>query len=94
MLNEYQDLYKKSNTATKVILDLIKAGPVFKEKLTAYVRPQVIKGVSSLVNELRTLYSDAEKAKILGEILSSMCQSMENEMTLHPDDEEEQDPTV
>ena len=94
MLGEYQELHKKSNTATKVVLEMIKAGPVFKERLTAYVRPQVIKGVSSLVNELRSLYSDSEKTKILGEILNSMCQSMENEMVLHPDDEEEQDPTV
>jgi hypothetical protein len=89
VLGEYQELHKKSNTATKVVLEMIKAGPVFKERLTAYVRPQVIKGVSSLVNELRSLYSDSEKTKILGDVLNSMCQSMENEMVLHPDDEEE-----
>ena len=77
-----------------MILDLLKAGPVFKERLTAYIRPQVIKGVSSLVNELRSLYSDSGKAKILGEILGSMCDSMEKEMVLNPEDEEEQDPTV
>ena len=77
-----------------MILDLLKAGPVFKERLTAYIRPQVIKGVSSLVNELRSLYNDSGKAKILGEILGSMCDSMEKEMVLSPEDEEEQDPTV
>ena len=75
-------------------MDLLKAGPVFKERLTAYIRPQVIKGVSSLVNELRSLYNDSGKAKILGEILGSMCDSMEKEMVLNPEDEEEQDPTV
>lgn len=58
------------------------------------MRPQVIKGVSSVVNELRSLYQDKEKAKILGEVLSSMSETMEQEMALSPEDEEEQDPTV
>lgn len=94
LIGQYEKLHKKSNTPSKVALDLLKAGPVFKERLAAYIRPQVIKGVSSLVNELRTLYQDSGKAKILGEVLGSMCDSMENEMSLSPEDEEEQDPTV
>jgi len=35
-----------------------------------------------------------EKAAILGEVLQDMNDNMEKEMVLHPDDEEEQDPTV
>jgi N-alpha-acetyltransferase 15/16, NatA auxiliary subunit len=94
MMAEYQELAKKSNTADRVALDLLKAGPVFKDRLAKYIRPLVIKGVSSLINELRTLYLNAEKTKILGEVLLAMSESMEKEMVLNPEDEKECDPTV
>lgn len=58
------------------------------------MKPLVIKGVPSLVNDLQALYEDEAKAKILGDLLHSMNDSMEEAMCLHPDDEEEQDPTV
>jgi len=53
------------------------------------MKPLVIKGVPSLVNDLQALYEDEAKAKILGDLLHSMNDSMEEAMCLHPDDEEE-----
>lgn len=58
------------------------------------MRPLVIKGVVSLVNGMKWIYKDAAKSQIFGGVLTSMCQTMENEMALSPEDEEEQDPTV
>ena len=54
----------------------------------------MIKGVVSLVNGMKWIYKDAAKSQIFGGVLTSMCQTMENEMALSPEDEEEQDPTV
>jgi len=58
------------------------------------MRPLIIKGVISLVNGMKWIYKDAAKSAIFGEVLTSMCLTMENEMSLSPEDEEEQDPTV
>ena len=45
--------------------------------------------VSSAFPVLKSLYKDAEKGKIFGEVLAAMCESMEKEMALSPEDEEE-----
>ena len=58
------------------------------------MRPLLIKGVLSLINGMKWVYKDAAKSTILGDLLNSMCQNMEKEMALSPEDEEEQDPTV
>jgi len=84
----------KSNSHLRLAIELLQAGPTFKEKLEKYVRPLIIKGVPSLINDLKKLYQDPKKSEILGQILTSMCESMEKEMCLDSKDEEEQDPTV
>jgi tetratricopeptide (TPR) repeat protein len=76
------------------LIKILAAGDVFKTRLTKYMRPLIIKGVVSLVNGMKWIYKDAAKSQIFGEVLTSMCQTMENEMALSPEDEEEQDPTV
>jgi len=43
----------------------------------------------SLVNGMKWIYKDADKSKMFGEVLTSMSQSMEKEMALSPQDEEE-----
>ena len=40
------------------------------------------------------MYKDPKKVQIIGEVIQGMCDSMEKDMCLHPNDEEEQDPTV
>jgi hypothetical protein len=76
------------------LIKILGAGDVFKAKLIAYMRPLLIKGVLSLINGMKWVYKDAAKSTILGDVLNSMCQNMEKEMALSPEDEEEQDPTV
>ena len=54
-----------------------------------YVRPLVIKGVPSTVGELFPLYKDAKKNQIIGELFESMNNSMEKDMCLSPEDDQE-----
>ena len=91
----YEEVLPKSNTHLRLMIDILHAGPLFREKLEKFVRPLIIKGVPSLINDLKkTVYQDKGKSDILGEILNSMCTSMEKDMCLDSKDEEEQDPTV
>ena len=53
------------------------------------MKPMVIKGVPSLINELASYYKDEGKAKVIGEILEGFQAQMTKEMTLSQDDEEE-----
>jgi hypothetical protein len=49
----------------------------------------IIKGVPSLINDLRTLYKDNGKVIIMGELLKDMSNLMEKQMCLVPDDQDE-----
>jgi hypothetical protein len=95
-MDEYVKLYPKSNSPVRIILKCAPAGsPVFKERLIQYLRPQIIKGVPSVINELKIFYrEEKEKAAVLGAVLEEMSASMEADMCLSPDDEAELDPTV
>jgi N-alpha-acetyltransferase 15/16, NatA auxiliary subunit len=94
VLSQYEEVLPKSNTHVRLAVDLLPAGPSFKEKLEKFIRPLIIKGVPSLINDMKQLYKDSGKATILGELLSSMNTSMQESMKLDSKDEEEQDPTV
>ena len=94
VLDAYTAKTPKINTPLLFLLKILEAGDVFKARLTRYVRPLVIKGVVSLVNGMKWIYKDAAKSKVFGDVLTFMCQTMESEMALSPEDEEEQDPTV
>ena len=43
---------------------------------------------------MKEFYSDEDKVERIGILLDGYLKSMEEERTLNPDDEEEQDPTV
>ncbi len=69
-------------------------GELFREYLEQYIRPLLIKGVPSVMMDLREFYNDKAKVAIIGNYLSEAVQSMEQEMTLRQGDDDEQDPTV
>lgn len=62
--------------------------------MEAYIRPLLIKGVPSIMMDLREFYNDQAKVTIIGNYLSASVESMEREMTLREGDDDEQDPTV
>jgi tetratricopeptide (TPR) repeat protein len=90
ILQKYEKLQKPSvTTHLKLSLDLLPAGDEFKSRLERFIRPQIIKGVPSVINNMPKIYADPAKAKILGAMLSEMCENMEKEMVLRLEDEEE-----
>lgn len=47
-------------------------GQAFKEKLVEYAKPLIIKGVPPMLVDLKMLYNDTEKVKIIEEMILSM----------------------
>ena len=96
VLSRYLDKKATKSKAQRVLLDLMPAThAIFRKTLVDYLRPQIIKGVMSVINEIKVYYrEDSKKADIIGEILHGMNTSMETNMCLDPEDEDEQDPTV
>ena len=64
-------------------------GDDFSELLAMYVEPLLIKGVPSMMQDLKEFYSDEDKVERIGTLLDGYLKSMEEDMTLNPDDEEE-----
>ena len=77
----------KTTSHIRLALDLLKAGEIFESKLAGYMRPMLIKGVPSLITELRSLYKDEGKTKMIENQLTSMMESMEKDMVLSPEDD-------
>lgn len=94
ILQKYEEVLPKSNAHKRLAIEIIQPGEEFKAKLINYLRPLIIKGVPSIINDMRSLYSNKGKVEILGNLLLDYATNMENEMVLSKDDQEEQDPTV
>lgn len=64
------------------------SSPDFERKLLQYLRPLIIKGVPSVINDLKSFYkTEPEKTKILGVVLENMSKNMSEKMTLGDDEE-------
>lgn len=96
ILKGYMDKYPKTTHPLRLILKWAPAdSAIFKDSLVKYLKPLVIKGVPSLINDLKIFYKESpEKAAVLGSVIDAMSDSMEKQMVLCPEDEEELDPTV
>jgi len=94
IMGKYVQVLPKSSHHTKIIVTHLEAGEDFKQRFYEHVKPQLIKGVPSMINDFRILYKQEGKAKIIGDLLLELCDNMEKEMVLKLDDKEEQDPTV
>jgi len=79
----YQQKFPKSNSHLGLLVELLPAGPIFKENLDKYWRPLIIKGVPSVINDSSFMYKDEGKVKIIGDMIGGMCSSMENDMSLN-----------
>ena len=94
MMTKYMQVLPKSIQHTKLVLEHLEAGDDFKDRFYKFMRPLLIKGVPSMINDFRILYKQEGKSKIIGDLLHQLCTNMEEEMVLMKEDEEEQDPTV
>lgn len=89
ILQKYEEVLPKSNAHKRLAIEIIQPGEEFKAKLINYLRPLIIKGVPSIINDMRSLYSNKGKVEILGNLLLDYATNMENEMVLSKDDQEE-----
>jgi tetratricopeptide (TPR) repeat protein len=86
VLNFYQGMMPKSVMPRRLILQ-VAVGPEFKKELEAYIRPQVEKGVPSMLKDLRNLYINEEKRNAIFELLTKFNTNLEKQMTLCEEDE-------
>jgi hypothetical protein len=89
ILQKYEEVLPKSNAHKRLAIEIIQPGEIFTTRLTNYLRPLIIKGVPSVINDMRSLYSHSGKVEILGNLLLDYSKCMENEMVLSKDDQEE-----
>ena len=69
-------------------------GDRFSAYLAKYVRPLLIKGVPSVMSDLKEFYHDEDKIERIAALFNNYRESMDKQRTLEETDEEEQDPTV
>lgn len=70
VLEKYEETLPKSDTHLRLQLNLIRHdNAAFKAKLKKYMKPMIVKGVPSVINDLSDFYNDAGKAKAIGELL-------------------------
>ena len=93
ILDEYIQGFPRVNSHLRVGLRYL-YGQSFHDYLEKYMRPMIIKGVPSLMMDLREFYVVPEKVEMIGAYLDQCLNSMESEMTLTAGDDDEQDPTV
>ena len=93
VLDEYVQGMPRVNAHLRVGLRYL-SGEHFSAYLARYIRPLLIKGVPSLLQDMREFYSNADKVARIDAYLRTALSSMESEMTLAAGEEEEQDPTV
>lgn len=93
ILDEYVQGFPRVNAHLRIGLRYLH-GAHFVDYLERYMRPLIIKGVPSLMMDLREFYTNPEKVEQIGQYLEAARASIDQDMTLSAGDEEEQDPTV
>ena len=58
-LDGYAKVYNKSIAHKQIMIKWLPAGELFRQKLRDYIRPLVIKGVPSVINDLKYLYKQS-----------------------------------
>ena len=88
ILDDYRKGFPKTNAHLRLGLRYL-TGDSFSEYLETYMRPLMIKGVPSLMMDMREFYNQPDKVQRIDAFLTSCITSMENEMTLRGGDEDE-----
>eukprot|EP01091_Cochliopodium_minus_P011745 TRINITY_DN3418_c0_g1_i1.p1 TRINITY_DN3418_c0_g1~~TRINITY_DN3418_c0_g1_i1.p1 ORF type:complete len:828 (+),score=282.26 TRINITY_DN3418_c0_g1_i1:29-2512(+) len=89
VLQIYSDLKKKyprSFSISRIPLTYAK-GDSFKTLFSEFIQPNLVKGVPSLFNSVKSLYKDQEKVQIITQIITEILESITKNNTF-PNDEE------
>jgi len=69
-------------------------GEEFSQNLNKFIKPLLIKGAPSVIQDLKEFYGNAEKVALIEKLLFSYLEQMNASSILEKDDKDEQDPTV
>jgi tetratricopeptide (TPR) repeat protein len=69
-------------------------GKDFSQHLNKFVKPLLIKGAPSVIQDLKEFYGDELKIAMIEKLLFSYLEQMKANSTLEKGDKDEQDPTV
>lgn len=69
-------------------------GDEFSLHLNKFIKPLLIKGAPSVIQDLKEFYSDEQKTAAIEKLLLNYLEQMNASSTLEKDDKDEQDPTV
>ena len=89
ILQHYVELKKKyprSFAISRIPLTYAK-GEQFKNLFIEFIEPNLVKGIPSLFNSLKVLYSDQEKVNIITQVMENILSSIEKDNTFPNSDE-------
>lgn len=89
MMLYYAEKLPRVNSHLRIGLRYLQ-GDDFTEFAARYTKPLLIKGVPSMMQDLKEFYNQPDKVTRIGEILDGYLESMEREMTLSPAEDEEE----
>jgi len=89
----YKKKYPKSQGPRRLPLNFVE-GDLFRTLVDEYLRIALKKGVPPLFTNLRSLYQNKDKARIVEELVLGYSNCLESNQKFNQADEEEQDPTV
>eukprot|EP00698_Gefionella_okellyi_P005500 TRINITY_DN15029_c0_g1_i1.p1 TRINITY_DN15029_c0_g1~~TRINITY_DN15029_c0_g1_i1.p1 ORF type:complete len:739 (+),score=130.85 TRINITY_DN15029_c0_g1_i1:209-2218(+) len=78
VLESIQQLVPSAVVPQRLALDVAR-GQDFKGRADSYIRKRIVKGIPSLFADLRGLYQDQEKAKILGDLCEGYVLSLKQD---------------
>ena len=84
-LLEYQKIWPRVDSHIRIAMKWVE-GDEFNQLLKQFVRPLLIKGVPSVMNNLKEFYTNDVKIAQIQELLFSYLASMDKTMTLEESD--------
>lgn len=88
LLKELSDIHPKATTPRRLLLTYLPASDQeFVQRTETYLREGLRKGIPSLFSDVKALYRDAAKLKIIGEAVEKLLKEFEG-------NEPDKDPTV
>ncbi|ORX38583.1 NMDA receptor-regulated protein 1-domain-containing protein [Kockovaella imperatae] len=85
LLNSFAESYPKALAPRRMCLDIAR-GDEFRDLARAYLVNGLEKAIPSLFVDVKGLYVDLERMKIVGEIVEDLIQTLEKDAGLHDDD--------
>lgn len=90
---DLKDKYPRSNAAKRIPLNFL-TGERFKKAFGEYVKPFLRKGVPSLFSDIKPLYKDTEKVKLMGQHMEANLAALRSQQKLAGEEEVEPPVTI